>query len=93
MLGGKREHNMSERIIAFVENWVTENVHAEGYPAEGDLTQAKTFAAQCRAEALTSGIPAAEIDDEFDDIEAFMSVQIHDANDREVHRQVDKDQS
>jgi hypothetical protein len=93
MLGGKREHNMSERIIAFVENWVTENVHAEGYPPEGDLTQAKTFAAQCRAEALASGIPAAEIDDEFDDMEAFMSVQIHDANDREVHRQVDNDQN
>jgi hypothetical protein len=84
---------MSERIIAFVENWVSENIHAEGYPAEGDDTQAKDFAAQCRAEALQAGIPASEIDDEFDDLTAFMSGQIQEANDREVERQVDKDRS
>jgi hypothetical protein len=84
---------MSERVIAFVENWVTENVHAEGYPAEGEDTHAKTLAAQCRAEALASGIPNSEIDDEFDDLTAFMSGQIHEANDREVDRLVDKDRS
>ena len=84
---------MSERIIAFVENWVSENIHAEGYPAEGDDTQAKGFAAQCRAEALEAGIPASEIDDEFDDLTAFMSGQIQEANEREVGRQIDKDLS
>ena len=77
---------MSERIIAFVENWVSENVHADGNPAEGDETQAKDFAAQCRAEALQAGIPASEIDDEFDDLAAFMSGQIQEANEREIHR-------
>jgi hypothetical protein len=84
---------MSEQIIAFVENWVSENIHAEGYPQEGDKTQAKGFAAQCRAEALAAGIPASEIDDEFDDLAAFMSGQIQEANDREVDRQIDKDRS
>jgi hypothetical protein len=84
---------MSERVIAFVEEWVSNNVHAEGYPAESEDIQAKSLAQQCRAEALETGIPASEIDDEFDDLTAFMSAQIHEANDREVDRAVDKDRN
>ncbi|KJC45079.1 hypothetical protein UP09_15920 [Bradyrhizobium sp. LTSP885] len=76
---------MSERVIAFVEQWVTNNVHA-GAPAEGEDIQAKSLAQQCRAEALAAGIPAAEIDDEFDDLTAFMSAQIQEANEREEGR-------
>jgi hypothetical protein len=63
-----RSKKMSERVIAFVEEWVSNNVHAEGYPAEGEDAQAKALAQQCRAEALEAGIPASEIDDEFDDL-------------------------
>ena len=84
---------MSERVIAFVEEWVSNNVHAEGYPAGGHDVQAKALAQQCRAEALEAGIPASEIDDEFDDLAAFMSAQIQEANDREVGRLADKDRS
>jgi hypothetical protein len=84
---------MSERIVAFVENWVSENVRAEGYPLEGDDTQAKKLAAECREAALAAGIPASEIEAEFDDMEAFMSAEIHEANDREVTRLVDRDRS
>ena len=73
---------MSERVIAFVEQWVTNNVHTEAL-AEGEDTQAKSLAQQCRAEALAAGIPATEIDDEFDDLTAFMSGQIQEANERE----------
>jgi hypothetical protein len=74
---------MSERVIAFVEEWVTNNVHAEDSPTEGEGTQEKTLAQQCRAEALAAGIPASEIDDQFDDLTAFMSAQIQEANERE----------
>ena len=84
---------MTERVIAFVEEWVSNNVHAEGYPTEGDDAEAKLLARQCRTEALAAGIPASEIDDEFDDLVAFMSAQILEANDREVDRLVDKDRS
>jgi hypothetical protein len=77
---------MTERVIAFVEEWVSNNVHAEGYPAEGRDAQAKALAQQCRAEALEAGIPASEIDDEFDDLTAFMSAQIEEADDREANR-------
>src|SRR5258706_4909949 len=37
---------MSERAIAFVEEWVSENIHAAGYEPEGDAAQAAAFAAQ-----------------------------------------------
>jgi hypothetical protein len=84
---------MSERIVAFVEEWVSENVRAEGYLPEGDDTHTKQLAAECRAAALTAGIPASEIDAEFDDMVAFMSAEIHEANDREVARLVDRDRS
>jgi hypothetical protein len=93
MSSKNQEYSMSERIIAFVENWVSENIHAEGYPAEGEDVQAKSLAAQCRAEALAAGIPESEIDDEFDDLTAFMSGQIQEANDREGDRLIDKDRS
>jgi hypothetical protein len=84
---------MSERIIAFVEQWVSDNIRAEGYPPEGDDTHAKKLAAECRAAALAAGIPASEIDAEFDDMAAFMATEIHEANDREVARLVDRDRS
>jgi membrane-bound lytic murein transglycosylase B len=84
---------MSERIIAFVETWVSDHVHAEASPAEGEDIQAKALAQQCRAEALKSGIPESEIDDEFDDLTAFMSSQIQEARDREGDRPADKDRS
>jgi hypothetical protein len=82
---------MSERIIAFVENWVSENVHAEGSPSEGDDIPAKDLAVRCRAEALAAGIPGSEIDDEFDDLTAFMASQIQEANERKAHRSADED--
>jgi hypothetical protein len=77
---------MSERVIAFVEEWVSNNVHADGYPAEGDDAQAKVLAQQCRTEAVEAGIPESEIDDEFDDLVAFLSAQIQEANDRDVEK-------
>ena len=47
---------MSERAIAFVEEWVSENIHAEGYEPEGDHSQAAAFAAQCLASSKAEGI-------------------------------------
>jgi hypothetical protein len=53
---------MIERIVSFVENWVSENVQAEGYPPEGDDSHTKELAAECRTAALAAGIPATEFD-------------------------------
>jgi hypothetical protein len=85
--------HMSERVVSFVENWVSENINAEGYPVEGDDLQAKRLAMQCMADAAADGIPKTEMDEEFDDLAAFMQGQIIETNDREVHRLIDKDKS
>jgi hypothetical protein len=77
---------MSERAIGFVESWVSENIRAEGNPADGDNSQAEAFAAQCLKAAEAEGIPQAEIDAAFEDLTTFMAGEIKETNDRIVAR-------
>jgi hypothetical protein len=84
---------MGERAIAFVEEWVSENIHAEGYEPESDHPQAAAFAAQCLASSKAEGITEAEMKDAFDDLTQFMAAAIETANDDEVARQASKDDS
>ena len=84
---------MSERAIAFVEEWVSENIHATGYEPEGDAAQAAAFAAQCLASAKAEGITDAEMKDAFEDLSQFMAAAIKTANDDEVARLASKDDS
>ncbi len=56
---------MSERAIAFVEEWVSENVDAEIYESNDDESKAAVYAVQCAAEAKEAGIPDAELIDAF----------------------------
>ena len=84
---------MSQRVIGFVENWVSENVLADGSPAEGDTARAKSLADRCLTDALAEGFSKAEIEDEFDDLAAFMSAQIIEANERAAARAADEDAS
>jgi hypothetical protein len=82
---------MSERALGFVEEWTSENVHAEGYTPEGDNSQAKSLAVQCLAAANAQGISEAEIKQSIDDLTEFMAGAIEEANDREVRRLAAKD--
>jgi hypothetical protein len=75
---------MSERAIAFVESWVSENVSAQGYQANGDDSQAKALAVQCRNAASAEGISQAEMDAAFDDLTAFIAGEMEEAHDRDV---------
>jgi hypothetical protein len=84
---------MSERAIAFVEEWVSENIHATGYEPEGDDSQAAAFAARCVASAKADGIPEAEMKSAFENLTEFMSAAIRTANDDEVARLASKDDS
>jgi hypothetical protein len=84
---------MSDRAFEFVENWTADNINAEGYQPEGDLTLARSYAQRCIAEAKEAGIPESEINDAFEDIVNFMSGEIEEANNREVQRLADKDRS
>jgi hypothetical protein len=75
---------MSERALAFVDEWVSDHVRAED--AEGDIEErAKALASQCLADAGKGGIPASEIGEAIDDLSDYMLGAIEEAEDREDH--------
>jgi hypothetical protein len=75
---------MSERALAFVDEWVSDHVRAED--AEGDIEErAKALASQCLADAGKDGIPASEIGEAIDDLSDYMLGAIEEAEDREDH--------
>ena len=77
---------MTERAIAFVESWVTENVGAESDQSNADNSQAQALAARCLNAAMAEGISQAEMAAAFEDLTTFMAGEIAEANDREVAR-------
>ncbi len=81
---------MSERALAFVEEWTSEHIHAEAGAPQGDQTHAKTLALQCLGDAKAKGISAAEIGESIDDLTEFMTGAIAEANEREAHRLTEK---
>jgi hypothetical protein len=75
---------MSERALAFIDEWVSQHVGAED--AEGDIeARATALAGQCLAAAGKKGIPASEINDAFDDLADFMVGAIEEAEERDEH--------
>jgi hypothetical protein len=75
---------MSERALAFVDEWVSDHVNAED--AEGDIeARAKALASECLAAASKEGIPASEIGEAIDDLADYMMGAIEEAEDREEH--------
>jgi hypothetical protein len=80
----KQELKMTERALAFVDEWVSGHVRAQD--ADGDIeARAKTLADQCLADAGKKGIPAAEIGEAIDDLPDFMIGAIEEAEEREEH--------
>jgi hypothetical protein len=75
---------MSERALAFVDEWVNDHVHAQD--ASGDVeARAKTLASECVAAAGKAGIPASEISEAIDDLAEFMVGAIEEAEERDEH--------
>src|SRR5579862_1773381 len=78
-----RRSYMSARALEFVETWVSEKIEAmETLPAEGDEAAAKTLANECLQAALEEDIPAAEIQEAFDDLAEFIDGEIEEERDR-----------
>jgi len=73
---------MSKRALEFVEAWVSEHIYPEDSPHQVDVSQAKGLAASCRAAATAAGISDAEIEEQFDDLAAFIAGQIEEAADK-----------
>jgi hypothetical protein len=75
---------MSQRALAFVDEWVSGHVHAQD--AGGDIeARAKSLASQCLADASKEGIPASEIGEAIDDLASFMIGAIEEAEERDEH--------
>jgi hypothetical protein len=77
---------MSERALAFVDEWISEHVTpADGAAAGGNGGRAKALANRCLADAAVEGIPASEIADAIDDLPAFIGGAIEEAGERQAH--------
>jgi hypothetical protein len=75
---------MSERALAFVDEWVSGHIRAQD--ADGDIdARAKTLASQCLADASKKGIPVSEIGEAIDDLPSFLIGAIEEAEEREEH--------
>jgi hypothetical protein len=82
---------MSARALEFVETWVTEKIEAmETLPAEGNEPAAKALANECFQAALDEDIPAAEIQEAFDDLAEFITGEI--AEERERREEAEDDE-
>ncbi len=81
---------MSERALAFVEEWVSDHVRAEDKSGD-EQARAKALADRCRIDAATHGIPANEIADAIDDLTAFMVGAIEEAAERKAHAEQSED--
>ncbi len=75
---------MSERALAFLEEWTSEHAHPEGGASEGDDTRAKQLADQFLAAATAVGIPKSEVDEVVDDLTSFMASQITEMRERDA---------
>ena len=73
---------MSKRALEFVETWVSERIYPEDSPPQVDVSAAKALAASCRAAANAAGISDAEIEEQFDNLTAFIAGQIEEAADK-----------
>jgi hypothetical protein len=74
---------MSARALEFVETWVSGKIEAmAALPAEGDEATAKTLANECFQAALEEDIPAAEIQEAFDNLAEFIEGEIEEARER-----------
>jgi hypothetical protein len=81
---------MSERALAFVEEWVSGHVRAEDKP-DDEQARAKALAGRCLADASKHGITANEIGEAIDDLTAFMIGAIKEAAERKVHAEQAED--
>jgi hypothetical protein len=81
---------MSERALAFVEEWVSDHVSAEDKSGD-EQARARALADRCRADAGAQGITANEIGEAIDDLTEFMVGAIEEAAERKAHAEQTED--
>ena len=85
---------MSARAVEFVETWVSEQIEdMDELPTQGNDAAPKKLASQCVQAALDDGVPAAEIQDAFDDLAAFINNEIEEERERREGKDEDDDEA
>jgi predicted Zn-dependent peptidase len=83
---------MSQRGIDFANDWVSENVNATAFAAEGEHHPETAAAVQQMLEdAEKEGVSREEIEEDMGDLEDFIDNAFDEAATAEVHRLADKD--
>jgi hypothetical protein len=82
---------MSQRSIAFVYSWISENVDGNLFLDGKKSPRPKEFADRCRTEARAAGISMEEIEEEFGELEEVMGEAIDNVTDREIRRGSDRE--
>jgi len=83
---------VSNRIMAFMNEWVSENLYFNGYPQEQiPDPAAQIFAVQCIVAAKEGGISKADLENEFGDLPTYLHHQLARFADDEIKRQAGKD--
>jgi hypothetical protein len=80
------EATMSERALAFLEEWTSDNIDPKDFEHDDDHDHhdyAKELAARFLTDAAAAGIPKSEVDEVVDDLTSFMEEQIEEAIERE----------
>jgi hypothetical protein len=84
---------MSARALEFVETWVSGKIEATAtLPAAGDEAAAKAWANECFQAALDEDIPAAEIQEAFDNLAEFIAGEIDEERDRREETEDDDEE-
>ena len=80
---------MSERVFAFVEEWVSEHINGDGKAPE----DAAALAEQCIRDAEEAGILRSEVDDAFDSLADYLASEVEEAKERREDRSDAEDES
>ena len=80
---------MSQDVMEFANNWVSENINAEVYDPDQRIIDAHV--AKLIADAKTAGISQTDLEDEFGELSDFIADEIEAATDDEVYGLADED--
>jgi hypothetical protein len=69
---------MTEKAIEFLQEWISEKVHAPETPVRLDQ-KAEVLAKQCAAQAANAGVRLEDIEEEVGDLEELIATKLEDA--------------
>lgn len=69
---------MTEKAIEFLQEWISEKVHAPQEPIRLEQ-KAEVLAKECARQAAVAGVPLEDIEEEVGDLEELIVTKLEDA--------------